>query len=198
VPVELADPPITDVGLKVTLVGVFGCTVSVPVTDVPFELAEIFAVVVLGTAAVVTVKFALADPAGTVTVGGSIAIAEPPLVTDNDTTVLCCTAAPNVTVPVEVSPPVSDEGEKVRDVMTDGMIVSTAVRTVSAEAEIVAVVFTLTALVFTVKVPLVAPAGTTRLDGTVATGLSLLRPNVTPELVAFPTRKTCPVDGVVP
>lgn len=55
-----------------------------------------------------------------------------------------------------------------------------------------------TALVFTGKVALVAPAATVTLDGTVAEGLLLVRFTMAPPVGAAPLRVTVPVEGDPP
>ncbi len=55
-----------------------------------------------------------------------------------------------------------------------------------------------TALVVMVKVPLLVPAGTVTLGGTVAAALLLARETATPPVGAGAFRVTVPVDGVPP
>lgn len=108
------------------------------------------------TDVVVTVKFALVAPAGTVTLAGTAAALEssesetaPPPVG---------AAALNVTVPVEAPPPTrlvgfSDTADRVAPVDPDGLMVSVALRvTFSYAAEITTVVVEVTCAVLTVNV----------------------------------------------
>lgn len=62
------------------------------------------------------------------------------------------------------------------------------------EAEMFAVVEMITILVFTVKVALVAPAGTVTLAGTLAAPLLLVRRTCEPPAGAGPFRVTVPVE----
>ena len=78
VPVLLC-PAVTELGENASELGVFAVTVNVPLTVVPFNVAEIFGVVETLTVLVVTVKFALELPARTTTDAGNDEMAVPPL-----------------------------------------------------------------------------------------------------------------------
>src|SRR5467141_3405194 len=78
---------------------------------VPPELAEIVIVVAPDTEPVVTVKVALVAPAGTVTLGGTVAAV---LLLPSETAAPPAEAGPlRVTVPCEVPPAVTDVGLRV-------------------------------------------------------------------------------------
>ena len=77
----------TDDGENFTVLGMFGVTVNVLLTVVPFAAAEIFTVVLVVTTFVVTVKVAVELPVGTITEAGMDTTAELPLVTVNVTNV---------------------------------------------------------------------------------------------------------------
>ena len=72
VPVEVT-PPSTVVGEKERLTAVGAVIARGAVTFEPFRDAEMFAVALADTATVVTVNVAVVDPAGTVTVAGTVA-----------------------------------------------------------------------------------------------------------------------------
>ena len=100
-------------GVSVSEVRTGGFTVSVADTvELPAD-AVMDGVVILPTACVVTVKLTVVDPAGTVTVNGTVA-AE--LLLDRDTTAPPVGAgAASVTVPVDVTPPVTLVGFNVTE-----------------------------------------------------------------------------------
>src|SRR5436190_618887 len=131
------------------------------------------------TIPVFTVKLALMEPAGTVTLDGTLAT---PLLLES---AICAPpegAGPlKVTVPVEESergPTVARGGFSVGRASVGGgggVTVSEAVCvTPPKDAEMVTEVDAATALVVTVNVAEVAPAGTVTLEGTCATVVSLL------------------------
>src|SRR5262245_44875524 len=135
--------------------------------------------VAAATVVVVTVKVALVEPAGTVTLAATVATAV--LLLDSVTTVPPAGAGPlRVTVPCEVLPPVtlvwfSVNEETVTVVGAAGFTVSVADWvTPPADAERVTAVEVVTVWVVTVKVALVDPAATVTLAGTVATAVLLL------------------------
>jgi hypothetical protein len=157
---------------------------------------------------VVTVNVALVAPAGTVTLGGTLA--EPgswlPRLTR---TPPVGAAADNPTVPVEEVPPVTLAGLTVKEESEipdggggGGDIVKDALRAVPLnEAEIVAVVVAVIVLrVLTVKVVLVAPAATTTEgDESIACTASLEeRSTVAPPLGAAALNVTVPVEVLPP
>ena len=91
----------------------------------PLSEPEMFAVVVVDTADVLTVKVALVAPAATVTDAGKVALAE------SDASVTTEPPGPagplSVTVPVDEEPPVRLAGESVRLVSVAGEMVRVAV-----------------------------------------------------------------------
>src|SRR6266568_3621162 len=121
----------TDDGENFTVLGMFGVTVNVLLTVVPFAAAEIFTVVLVVTTFVVTAKFAVELPAGTVTEAGMDATAEPPLVTVNVTSVSMAAGAAMVTVPTVDKPPTTELGANLRVLGISGVTVRTVVRFVS-------------------------------------------------------------------
>jgi len=87
VPTVLA-PPVNFPGVKRNRVMTFGFTVKVPVAEPLFAVAEIFTVVEVLTGKVPTWNVPDILPAGIVMLDGRDPIAEPPLTTASDTTVL--------------------------------------------------------------------------------------------------------------
>ena len=178
-----------------------GFTVSTAVRVTPANTAEIVAEVEDVTEVVVTVKVALLAPAGTVTLAGTLVALE---LSDSDTTVPPLGAAPvRVTVPVEALPPVTLVGLRLNAESVGppdgGLTVSGAVRvTPPKTAETVADVAAVTEVVVTVKVLLVAPAGTVTLAGTLV-ALEFSESDTTaPPLGAAPVRVTVPVEVLPP
>ena len=149
------------------------------------------------TALVFTENVALAAPAATVTLDGTVAEA---LLLERFTVAPPVGAAPlRVSVPVEGDPPVTLPGLSVMEVRVgldeEGTTVSEAVMLTPAyEAVMVTGVDAVTAPVFTENVALVAPAATVTLDGTVAEVLLLERFTVAPPVGAAPVRVTVPVE----
>ena len=113
VPVAEA-PPLTEDGLIETAERAAGAMVKVAVLDPDPLPAVIVAETVVVTTAVVTVKFAVVAPTGTVTVDGTTASVL--LDARGTTTLLTEGAADKVTVPVELPPPPTDAGLKVTPV----------------------------------------------------------------------------------
>ena len=88
-------------------------TVRLAVLVTPFSVAEIVALVDFDTTLVETVKVAVLAPAATSTLGGTVAIAV--LLLERVTVAPPVGAGPvSVTVPVEVLPPVTVVGFKLR------------------------------------------------------------------------------------
>jgi hypothetical protein len=152
----------------------YNSSASSAVRVVPRYEAEIVAEVVIRTTDVLTVKFALVAPAGTVTLKRTLAA---PLLLES---MICAPpegAGPlSVTVPVEDSkPPITLEGlslseESVGRGEGAGATVSEAdLLAPPKDAEIVTGVEAVTALVLIVNDALVAPAATVTLEGTLAT-----------------------------
>jgi hypothetical protein len=125
VPVLLC-PAVTELGEKVSALGVFAVTVKVPFTVVPFKLAEIFGVVETLTAFVPTVKFPVELPDGTTTEAGRDEIAVPPLTIARFTVVSVVAGAARVTVPVVDPPPTNVLGLNVTLLGISGVMVRDA------------------------------------------------------------------------
>src|SRR5882724_7694563 len=210
VPVDDCVPPVTLVGLSasadnVTGGGGAGFTVSAAVLVVPPYAALIVTAVETVTALVLTVKLAVVAPAARVTLVGTRAAVV--LLLESETTAPPDGAAPlNVTVPVEdCVPPVtlvglSASADNVTGGGAAGFTVSAAVLVVPAYAAlIVTAVETVTALVLTVEVAVVAPAATLTLAGTRAAVVLLLESATTaPPDGAAPVNVTVPVEDCVP
>jgi len=112
-PVE-ATPPVTLVGVRVTLVSTGVTIVSVAVLVTLSSVPEMCAVVLAETGDVVTVKVLDVAPAGTVTVAGTPAVGSS---LASVTTMPPAGAAGEIlTVPVEFAPPVTLAGLRVTDV----------------------------------------------------------------------------------
>jgi len=165
VPVEEV-PPVTEVGDRLTPLSVAEVIVSVAVSVVLPNVAEIVAVTALDTALVLVVKVAEELPAATVTEEGTIALEE---FDDRLTIVPPVGAFPlSVTVPVAETPPKTVVGDTDSELSDGALTVSEAVIvTAAAVAEIVAVAFVATGIVATLNVAEVAPAATGTVEGTV-------------------------------
>lgn len=108
-------------------------------------------------------------------------------------------AAPIVTVPEAVAPPVTEVGLRATETIAGGLTVSDALIPVPfTAAEICAVVGVPTVLVLTVKPACAAPAGTVTVAGTVAALTLDDRLTVNPPAGAGPVRVTVPVDAAGP
>ena len=108
VPVELSDPPVTDVGLRDTDDTAGGLTVSVAVC-VPLSVAEIVTGVVVPTAPEIRREVVEDDPGGTATLAGTVTAGLP---LESVTVVPPSGAGPfsTSTVPVDEVPPVTVVG----------------------------------------------------------------------------------------
>lgn len=105
-------PPITDVGLNVTLLGVGAVTVSVPLVALPPIAAPIVTGVLVETAVVPIVNFATVAPAATVTVAGTVATL---LLDERLTTVPPAGAADaRITAAAPLTPPATEDGSTLR------------------------------------------------------------------------------------
>jgi len=146
---------------------------------------------------VVTTKVADVLPDAIVAEPGTVAA---PLLLESDTPIPPAGAATAIpTVPVEVLPPTTDDGFKVRVVMAGGLMVSTAVTLAPFKlALIVADVTAGTAVVLTVNVPLVAPAAIFNDAGTIADPELLPKAIVRPVFGAIPVRVTVAADEAGP
>ncbi len=159
----------------------------------PRYVAEIVAVLVLVTFFAVTVKVVLVEPAGTVTLLGTVAT--PVALLDSDTTAPGEGGGPlNVTVPWEVLPPGTLVGFRMSETKPGTVTFRVAVRVVPpALAEMVTDVAAETAFVVMVKATVVLPLGTVTFAGTVATDvLSLESVTITPPVGAGPLKVTVP------
>lgn len=117
-------PPVTDVGATVTPTRVGAMTVMTAALEIEPRVLVIVAVLVLCTAMAPTLKVALDRPAPMVTVAGTVAVE---LLDVSATAVPPVGAGPlKVTVPVEVEPPVTVVGERVKDTRAAGVIVRVA------------------------------------------------------------------------
>lgn len=147
-------------------------TVSVAVRETPFAEAVMVVVRVVSATTVQTGKVALLSPPGTVIVAATVAAAVFELV--RETTRPPGGAAPPLRkmVPVTLWPPVTVAGESPREDGTTGGGGGVTVSAVLLVAPKVPVMVTdvdaVTDTVLTVKVTLVAPAGTVTLAGTLA------------------------------
>lgn len=172
-----------EVGLTETLeTAITGVTVSCAVTGVPLNVAVMFAVVTELGEVVVTVKLAVVAYAGTVTLAGTVAAV---LSLDSATTAPPVTAGLlKVTVPVDELPPGTLVGAKDTDEIVGLIVVTCSVPVVCVplyEPVMFTKVLVLIALVVTVKVAVVCPAGTVTLPGTTATtGRAPLVTNMSP------------------
>jgi len=195
VPVELA-PPTTDAGFMVTEYSAAGLRVSDAVFDAPLKVAVMTADSVAVTPVVVTVNVAVELPEATVTDAGTFASAE--LLERLTTAPLAPAGWPRVTVPVEFAPPKTVVG--LSETVTFGFAVTARVavaESVLAKAVSVDDVSAVTVFEVTENVPVVWPAATVAVAGTVAADVfELVRVTTVPEGPAGPPRVIVPVTGV--
>ena len=119
VPVAFVDPPVRDEGLIETEFTRNGVTVSVAVL-VPLNVPVMVTLVELETAFDVIVKFAVVEPAGTVTVLGTVATSVL-LLASPTTNPPAGAAVFSVTVPFEFATvPVTDDGLNDTELITIG------------------------------------------------------------------------------
>lgn len=152
----------------------------------------------MGTAVVVTVNVFVFVFAATVTVAGTTADGSELVI---DTTAPDGGAFPfSVRVPVELVPPATLVGLRVREVRAAGVVeITTVFGTAARVAVMVDDLFTATPMVVTVNVAVVAFVATVTLAGTVATVVSeLLSATTKLDEPAFPFRVTVPVTFVPP
>ena len=207
VPVEDL-PPATLVGLtdtedKDAAVVDAGFTVSVADRNTPPSDAVMLTKVEAVTELVVSVKLALVAPAATVTLAGTLTAAE---ASESETsTPPLGAAALKVTVPVEELPPttlvgLSDSVERVGVVAAAGFTVKTpeTAPLPEADAEMVARLVAVTVPVVTVKLALLAPAGTVTLDGTAAAAELSVSDTTTPPEGAAALKLTVAVEELPP
>jgi len=142
---------------------------------------------------------AVVAPAGTVTDGGTEATCGSPLASVTWAPPLGA-AALRSTVPVAWLPPSTVEGLMAKETtVSTGEIVRVAVCvTPPSDAEIVAATVDVTVDVVTMKVALVAPAGTVTVPGTTAAGLLLTSTTDAPAAGAAAASVTVPVADVPP
>lgn len=191
VPVELAEPPVTDVGLRDTDATAAGLIVSCAVA-VPLKVAVIVGVVTVATEVVATVKLAVEEAANTVTVPGTVAAA---LLLDSVTVAPPAGAGPfRWIVPTDDEEPITLAGFKETDVTANvnGLTVSVVVFVTSPMAEIVTGVTAPTVLVFAINVTEVNPSGIVTLPGTVTAGLLLESDIIQSPMGAGPVNVTVP------
>lgn len=151
-----------------------------------------------------TVNVALVEPAGTVTLAGTVATNV--LLLDSATVAPPeGAAAANVTVPVDVFPPVTlvglnDSDDRLAVLPPEAVTCRITVRVIPPwAAEIAEDWSNWLVLVDAVNVALVAPAGTVTLGGTVATAVLLLvRSTTAPPDGAAAVKTTVPVDELPP
>jgi hypothetical protein len=174
-----------------------GFTLTVAEAELPEE-AVIVAVEGVVTNEAVTGKVAVVSPAGTVTVAGTVTagplldkLTDPPPAAAGDA---------NVTVPVPVSPDVSEGGEIVNPEIVEapcGITDSDAlVVAPPAVPVMVAVVGCVTGEVATENSAVVCPCGTTALPPTRAAGLFDASDTLVPPAGAGLVRVTTPIAGV--
>lgn len=195
-------PPATDVGFKETELsdGPVGPPVTVSVAawlETPV-LAVSDDVVVVATAAVVTVNDAVDAPLGTVTVAGTVAA--PVLLDARFTTTPPGPAiSARVTVAVVFTPPATDALASDRAVTLGGLTTNSVVAvTVSSVALMVAVTELATCVVPTLKVLLIEPAGTVTVAGTVTPTRLLESETTIPPVGALLDNVTVPVELLLP
>ena len=155
-------PPITDVGLTVTLIATGGLMVSVAPTAVP--LAVMFAVVKTATGEVLTENVPVFAPPAMVQ---DAADADAELLANAIVYPVAGAAEPIVTVPVDLLPPVTDVGFNVIAVIFGGLMLNEAIAFAPGEL-ITAAVKAATGFVAIKNVPLVAPAATVHAAGIAA------------------------------
>lgn len=177
-------PPTTVEGLRVSVVGTGGLTVSVVVLVTPLLAAEIVTLVEAATGIVVTVKVAVLTPAATVTVAGTLAAA---LLLES-----VMTLPPEGALPVRVTVPVVDTLPKTllglsetEDTAGAWTVKVAVLVTPPVAAEIVDVALEVVGKVVIVNSAKVALAATVTVVGTVATvGLLLLKVTTVPPVGA--------------
>ena len=147
---------------------------------------------------VFTVNIALVNPAGTVTLDGTVA--SEGLLLESATVTPPAGAGPlRVTVPVEEPPPVVLDGFSASEERTAGSTVIVAVWAAPPNtAETVDVVAAATGLVLTAKVALVVPSGIVTDAGTVTDGSLLDKEITAPPVGAGPLSVIVPVDELPP
>ena len=150
------------------------------------------------TLLVFTVNVTLLNPAGTVTLDGTLATDV--LLLASATSAPPAGAGPlNATVPVEELPPVALDGFNVTEVRTGGSTVIVAVCVTPPNAAVItAAVFTATGLVVIVNVALVVPSRIVTVAGTLTDASLLDKETTAPPVGAGPLNATVPVDELPP
>lgn len=187
----LGVPPVTVVGDRERLLrarmSIWRDSVLVTVPS----FAVIIALVLAVTEEVLTWKVAVVAAAGMVTVGRTVASGE---LEDRATAVATGAGPSRVMVPVVEVPPVTAVGERERLLRVSGSTVRVAVLlTDPSFAVMTADTFAVTVDVLTVNVPVVAPAATLTVAGTVASAEFDDRVTVVPPVGAAVERVTVPV-----
>lgn len=190
-------PAVTVAGAKVRLCGTGARIVSEPEAVLSLTLTVMLALVFAEIGVVVTVKVPLVCPLDMETVPGAVAAALLEVIAKVNPE--AGAGAFNVTVAVELFPPVTLVGESVSDV-GDGAVMA---RDAAADfplllAVIFAEVFVGTADVYTTKVVVICPPGTMTKPGTVAEPLSDERVTLRPWLGAGPVSVIVAVDDPPP
>ena len=158
-------PPFTVVGFSVSEATPGTFTLRMAVFAAPLYLTVIVICALTATVDVVMVKFAMAEPAATVTVAGTCATAV--LLLDTVITAPPAGAGPfKVMVPAEVRVPTTVVGFSVNVERAAAETVRVAARVTPYVPEIVAEALDATPEVVIVKVAVVAPPGTVTVAGT--------------------------------
>lgn len=196
VPVEGA-PPCTIGGLTLTLTMLGALIAKAAWAVVTPKVPVIVAEVEIATAFVVTVKLTELVPAATVTELGTVA---EPVFDDKVTTAPLEPALPlRVTVPIEEVPPMTVVGLTVTLDSVAGVTVKFAVCVrLFSDPVITAVFVVFTAIVFTVKLAEIEPAGIVTVAGTVAQLMLDERPITVSLTGSAKLIDTVPVDVVPP
>ena len=190
-------PPATDALASDNAVTLGGLTTSSVVAVAVSSVALIVAVTELATCVVPTVKVLLIEPAGTVTVAGTVT---PARLLESETTIPPVGALlDNVTVPVELLLPTTLDGATETDANRPAR---TAKAPVTLDAPVLAVTTTpvsvKTAFVLTVKIASCEPAATVTVAGTVAAASLESRLMTNPPTGALVSRLTIPVAVLPP
>ena len=190
-------PPATDVLASDRAVTLGGLTTSSVVAVAVSSVALIVAVTEFATCVVPTVNVRLIEPAGTVTVAGTVT---PARLLESETTIPPVGALlDNVTVPVELLLPTTLDGATETDANRPAR---TAKAPVTLDAPVLAVTTTPvsveTAFVLTVKIASCEPAATVTVAGTVAAASLESRLTTMPPVGALVSRLTIPVAVLPP
>jgi len=184
-------PPTTGLGLNVMDVMTAGLTVKLPLAMLVPRLAITVTIVCVATPTVVAVNVCDVDPAAIVTAAGTMTEGSPLL--KETVNPPAGAAEPMVTVPVEVVPPVTAAGTKLRPVKATTVTFAMS-EVVPVVAVTVTVVEAATAPAVTWKVWLFVFTRTVTFAGTGSTpALLLVRLTVIPPAGAFPLSVTVPV-----